>query len=434
MATGGRYGKPEMQASQAITLDEREGARAPDGSAAIEASELSSGQRMRVLLFTNSVAIGGMEKHAEMIARDLDRTKAEVYTICPQWEAIDPWAATFAQAADYSARITPDRRSGPLSLVKESLRLWHQLRTWHIQVMHMHLTTYRGGAWALLAARLAGVPVVVCTEHLAPEDALPRTERWWRDLLTRNFNHLVCVSLKNRQARESHLRAFGAKTSVVNNGVDVSNFAPTPEDEVSALRERLGIPSGAPVVGTAVRFVEEKGLNYLFDAMPRVLAAAPDTYLLMVGDGPLHDALAQQAEELGFRDRVIFAGFQADPRPYLSLMNAFVLPVPFGSASIGLLEAMAMRRAVIITFGGEGEAVIDGKTGLCPPPRDPATLADSIIRVVSHPVEERRLGENARKRIEDTFSSRSVADQLLAIYQHELRKCGVTRATKERSA
>ncbi|HEX8036116.1 MAG TPA: glycosyltransferase family 4 protein, partial [Ktedonobacterales bacterium] len=182
----------------------------------------------------------------------------------------------------------------------------------------------------------------------------------------------------------------------------------------------LGIPQNAPVVGTAVRFVEEKGLPYLFDAMPRVLAAAPDAYLLLVGDGPLRDALAQQAATLGYSGRVIFAGFQADPRPYLSLMNAFVLPVPFGSASIGLLEAMAMRRAVIITFGGKGEAVIDGETGLCPPPRDPQALGEAILRVILHPEFERQLGANARRRIEQSFSSRSAATQLLALYQKAL--------------
>ena len=155
--------------------------------------------------------------------------------------------------------------------------------------------------------------------------------------------------------------------------------------------------------------------------MPHVLAAAPGTHLLMVGDGPLRGALEQQAAALGLRDRVVFAGFQSDPRPYLSLMNAFVLPVPVGSASIGLLEAMAMRRAVIMTFGGKGEAVVDGKSGLCPPPRDPKALAEAILQVLLDPDFERQLGETARRRIEAAFSAQGVAAQLLALYDRELR-------------
>lgn len=397
-----------------------------------EADYVASGLRrpIRVLLMTNSVAIGGMEKHVEMLARDLGRDAADVYAICPRWDDITPWAATLSQSlsdVDHFAQITPDRRYGWLSLAKETLRLWRQLRRWHIQALHLHLTTYEGGVWALLAARLAGVRAIFCTEHLAPEHALPQIRKLRRDLMTRWFDGIVCVSLKNRQAREEHLYTPANKTTVVNNGVDLDNFTPTPPQEIAELRAQLGIPPDAPVVGTAVRFVEEKGLPYLLDAMPRVLAAAPDSYLLLVGDGPLREALARQTVTLGYSDRVIFAGFQADPRPYLSMMNAFVLPVPFGSASIGLLEAMAMRRAVIITFGGEGEAVIDGETGLCPPPRDPEALAEAIVRVILHPEFERQLGINARRRIEQSYSSRSVATQLLTIYQ---KAVGITDSAR----
>jgi len=374
-------------------------------------------QHMHIAIFTNSVSIGGMEKHAEMLARDLDRSRATVYTICPKWEPVEAWAKDFAAASDGTARITPDRRYGLLAELRETVRLYRQLRQWHIDVLHMHLTTYYGGQWALLAARLARVPVIVCTEHLAPERPLSRPRKLQRDLVTRMYNRVICVSEKNRIAREQHLYTPPAHTSVVVNGIDVSRFTPTPPEEMARLREQYGIPADARVAGTVVRFVDEKGLNYLFDAMPRVLESVPNAYLLMVGDGPLRGDLERQATELGFRDRVIFAGFQSDPRPFMSLMHAFVLPVPFGSASIGLLEAMAMGRAVIITFGGKGEAVIDGETGLCPPPRDPAALAEAMTKVLVSPEYERQLGTNARKRIEADFSAQRVAEQLLAIYE-----------------
>jgi glycosyltransferase involved in cell wall biosynthesis len=373
--------------------------------------------RLRVLLLTNSVAIGGMEKHVEMIARDLDRTQAEVFAVCPEWAPIAPWVETLAQAADHSARLAPDRRYGLPRGLRDTLRLWRQVRAWRIQVMHMHLTTYGGGSLALLAARLAGVRTIILTEHLAPQEPLGWLHRARHTLLTHMLNALVCVSITNREARERHLTTPPAKTVVVNNGIDVAPFAPTTPAECAALRARLGIPEGAPVVGSVVRLEDEKGLNYLLDAMPRVLTQIPGAYLLFVGDGSLRAPLEEQASRLGIRERVLFAGFQADPRPYLSLMNAFVLPVPFGSASIGLLEAMAMRRAVIITFGGKGEAVVHGETGLRLPPRDPQALADGIIQALADPAYERRLGENARQRIEETFSSASVAHELLALYQ-----------------
>jgi|SRR5579859_18272 len=384
-------------------------------------------ERIRVLLLTNSVAIGGMEKHVEMIARELDRTRAEVFTICPRWDAIEPWAAKLATVADHSMRCTPDRRYGYRLLARDTFRLYRQLRSWRIQVMHMHLTTYDGGVWALLAARLAGVKVVICTEHLAPERPLPPPQRLRRDLVSRALDHIVCVSLKNRQSREAYLYTPPAKTTVVNNGIDTIPYEPTPASEQAALRASLDIPEQAPVIGTVVRLVEEKGLPYLFDALPDVLAEFPDCRLLLVGDGPLRESLEQQASALGVRHSIVFAGYQSDPRPYLSLLNAFVLPVPFGSASIGLLEAMAMRRAVIITFGGDGEPVVDNETGLWSPPRDSKALAQAILHILRNPQLERRLGEQARERIDASFSAQNMADQLLGVYQAELIRAGRSR-------
>ncbi|MBF6589149.1 MAG: glycosyltransferase [Ktedonobacterales bacterium] len=373
--------------------------------------------RLRVLLATNSVAIGGMEKHVELLARDLDRSAVEVYAACPRWEPVAPWVSVLTGLVAECALLTPDRRYGWLAMARETFRFQRQLRRWRIQVMHLHLTTFEGGMWALLAARLAGVRTVICTEHLAPERPLPWMRRLRHDLFTCGLDALVCVSSLNWRERARHLYTPAARVRAVNNGIDVERFEPSSAAECAALRAQLGIPAGAPVVGSAVRFVAEKGLDYLIAAMPRVLAAAPDAYLLLAGDGPLKRDLERQAEALGIRDRVIFAGFQPDPRPYVSLMDVFVLPVPFGSASIGLLEAMALRRAVIVTFGGEDEAVIDGETGLWVPPRDPEALAAAIVRVTLDADERAALGTRARQRIEAAFSSRRVAADLLTIYQ-----------------
>ncbi len=288
--------------------------------------------------------------------------------------------------------------------------------------MHLHLASYEGGMYAALIARLAGVRALVCTEHLAPQQPLARRIRIHRYLFSRCVDRLVCVSQKNRRLREQYLFTPRTKTTVINNGVDLSEFAPVPEADSLRLRDELHIPADAPIVGTAVRFVEEKGLTFLLDAMPAVLAAAPSTYLLMVGDGPQRKQLEDQIDALGIRDRVIITGFQPDPRPYVAVMNAFVLPWPWGSASIGLLEAMAMRRAVVVTFGGEGEPVIDNETGLRAAPRDPADLAAAILKIILAPEFEHELGERARQRIEREFSSQSVAHQMMDVYTRELAR------------
>jgi glycosyltransferase involved in cell wall biosynthesis len=113
---------------------------------------------------------------------------------------------------------------------------------------------------------------------------------------------------------------------------------------------------------------------------------------------------------------VTFAGYQPEPRPYMGLIDAFVLPVPVGSMSIALLEAMAMRRAVVITFGGPGEAVVDGETGLWAEPRNPASIADAILKILRDPATRDRLGLAARRYVEERFSARVTARKLEKVY------------------
>jgi glycogen synthase len=375
-----------------------------------------SQERLRLLLLVNSIAVGGMEEHVELLARHLDRRRFEVFAVMPEWEPLRPFAESLASAADHFALITPDLRHGSARLAVETLRLARQLKEWQIDVAHMHSTTYRGQYYAFLAAKAAGVRKIFVTEHLAPDAPLSAQERIKRDLFTRMITGVVCVSRKNYLARKKHLYTPEDRTTVVNNGVDLDDFVPIPSETLEALRSRHDLADSAQVVGTAVRFEPEKGLDNLVDAMPKIRAECPAVHFLMVGDGSLRGELAAQVERVGMSDRVRFVGFQKDPRPYLALMDAFVLPVPVGSMSIGLLEAMAMGCAPVITFGGEGEAVVHGETGFCAEPRNPDSIAKHVIGILKDPQLKERLGQAARKRVEAEFSAQQVARSLEKLY------------------
>lgn len=373
-------------------------------------------ERLRVMLFVNSVAIGGMEEHVELLARLLDRDRFEVFAVAPRSVATEAFSHSMRDAADHLSVVTPDRRYGLLRQSRELWRLYRLIRNWRIQVVHMHSTTYRGQQVALLAARLAGVRPVYVTEHLAPDAQLPLMERLSRTAFSVAASGIVCVSEKNYLARLNYIYTPAHRTIVVPNGVDVSDFAPIPATTLQALREELAIPADAQIVGTVIRFEPGKGLDDLMHAFPAILAACPKSHLLMVGDGLLRPELEKLADTLGIRDRVHFAGFQADPRPYLGLIDAFVLPVPVGSMSIGLLEAMAMERAVVITFGGKGEAVVHGESGFCAEPRNPASIADCVVRILRDHAMQVAFGQAARRRVEAHFSAQQVARVLGVLY------------------
>jgi glycosyltransferase involved in cell wall biosynthesis len=167
-----------------------------------------------------------------------------------------------------------------------------------------------------------------------------------------------------------------------------------------------------------VRLEKDKGTEYLIEAFPQIRAASPRAHLVIVGDGSERPALEAQVDRLGLRECVRFVGFQADPRAFFGLIDVFVLAVPVGSGSIALLEAMAMRCAVVITFGGPGEAVIHDQTGLCAEPRNPDSIAQNVIRILCEPGRRRTLGDRARQHIEEQFSARLTARRLAELYQN----------------
>lgn len=376
----------------------------------------AAGKKTRLLLFTNSISIGGLEEHVELLARHIDRTKFVVYSISPEWEPTKEFSHTLAKLSDASTEITPDRRYGLLKELKEAVRFYHKLREWKIQVVHMHSTTYSGQFMSFVAARLAGVRKVYVTEHLAPHGGLPWLKKWARNIFTILIDGTICVSQKNYQARLKYIFTPKDRTFVVNNGVDLDDFPPIPEPVLKDLREKVGIPEQAQIIGTVVRFEPEKGLNYLIEAAPAIKAACPEAYFLMVGDGSLRSELEASVARLGLSDSFRFVGFQSDPRPYLGLIDIFVLPVPLGSMSIGLLEAMAMQCAIVMTFGGPGEAVIHGETGLCAEPANPHAIAEAVIKILESPTLRKTLGEAARQHIEAEFSAARVARTLEKLY------------------
>ncbi|HET9954892.1 MAG TPA: glycosyltransferase family 4 protein [Polyangiaceae bacterium] len=370
-----------------------------------------------MLLYTNTRFVGGMEEHIELIARHLDRRRFEVFSICPALDAVKPFAENLQRYSDHFAAITFDRfhlQNWPV--------LMQQIRDWKIDVMHMHNGYYRGQNLSYLAAFAAGVRKVYITEHLAPEQREMRHHELLRNFTARIASGIICVSEKNYLARKEFLYTPPDRTFIVKNGVDLDDFTPIPEPTLAELRARYSLPEDAEVVGTMVRFESNKGLEYLVDAMVKIRAARPKAYLLMVGDGSLRGELEAQVERVGLKEFTRFTGFQTEPRPFFGLMDAFVLPVPIGSMSIALLEAMAMSRAVVITFGGKGEAVIHEQTGLCAEPRNSSSIAESVIRILESKSFKEQLGQAARKHVEEEFSAATTARRLEEIYQRNLTR------------
>jgi glycosyltransferase involved in cell wall biosynthesis len=187
-------------------------------------------------------------------------------------------------------------------------------------------------------------------------------------------------------------------------------------DADDGVRRELGIPLGAPVIGTVANLKPHKGLSYLLRAATMVRNSLPNARFVIVGQGPLERELRTTAHDLGLDDAVIFTGFRDDVGRIVSDFDLFVLPSLHEGLSLALIEAMLLGKpAVVTSVGGLPEVVRDGEEGFLVPSADPEALAHQIISLVGDRTLLESFGRRARKRAE-VFQIGSAIARIESVY------------------
>jgi glycosyltransferase involved in cell wall biosynthesis len=281
------------------------------------------------------------------------------------------------------------------------------------------------------AALAAGTPAIMATVHSSrvrsPEDvaALAALTPAMDRLIVPSASILAKVAAEGRG---------GAAFSIIPNGVDLSRFA-VPALPCT-LRDDYSIPCEDALVGVVARLEPEKGHRDLIAAMPLVQAAAPRTWLAIVGEGSACDALRTQAAALpaDVRDRVIFTGRRDDISAITAELDIAVLPSLREAQGISILEAMARRKPVVATaVGGIPEVIVDGVSGLLVPPHDAEALATALIRLARSPSLRSRLGDAGYDTVVERFSMDAHLRRVEALYDEELQRAGALAPLRRQS-
>ncbi len=274
--------------------------------------------------------------------------------------------------------------------------------------------TYGWGAWleGVIAARIAGVRCRIHSEHGFIVEELAAVP--WRRRLAQRFaaamtTRIVAVST----AIEAALLARGipaGKVTTIVNGVDTERFRP---GDPCGIREALGIPPGAFVLGSVARLDPIKDLGSVIRALPHL----PGTRYLIVGEGPQEGELRALADELGVGERVSFLGTRSDIPEILRAFDLFLLPSLKEGTSNTLLEAMATGLPIVATaVGGTPELITDGTDGLLIPPRAPEKIVEIVHRARKEPEVFQALGKAARRSAETRFSLERMVASYEALY------------------
>jgi glycosyltransferase involved in cell wall biosynthesis len=284
---------------------------------------------VRVLHVITGLGVGGAEHQLRLLLRRLPH-ECEVVTLT------NPGPVADAIRADGTpVHVLGMRGNRDLGAVPRLARL---IRAGRFDVVHTHL--YRACVYGRIAARLAGVPRVVATEHSLGDGLIegrPTTRAVRALYLATERLGRTTIAVSGAVARR--LRAWGVpgeRIRVVPNGIDAAELRYDSALRVAA-RERLGISPSARVVGTIGRLVPTKRV----DRLVRAMTAVPDATLLVVGDGPERDALRALARGLGLDGRVVLAGATPYPREMLCAMDVFASPSTQETFGMAVLEALA---------------------------------------------------------------------------------------------
>lgn len=161
-------------------------------------------------------------------------------------------------------------------------------------------------------------------------------------------NNLRLIALHDEMRRQLD-EMFGTdNTIVVNNGVDIARFRNVVESK-EEIRKSLNIPDQSFVIGHIGRFSDQKNHAFIIRIFARLLELHDDTYLILIGTGPLKHQILQSARAAGIHDRIIFLSRRTDIPQLLKCMDVFLFPSLFEGLSVTLIEAQAAGLRCVIS-------------------------------------------------------------------------------------
>ena len=332
--------------------------------------------------------------------------------------------------------IPMERKIAPLADIVSLICLWRLLRKLRPDITEF--STPKVGLLGNLAARWASVPrrvymlrglkletakgfkrlILLMAERMAAASA---------HIVLCNSASLYAEALRLRLAQEKKLQMVGAGSS---NGVDVEKFSPGPSD----VRDRLGLPHDAPVLGFVGRLTRDKGLPELIEAFDTIVTTRPEAYLLLVGWFDASEDALETKLRLRIRThpRIVCTGYVANTAPYYRAMNVLILPTRREGFPNAVLEASATGIPVITTLAtGARDAVVPEVTGLLIPPGYPEAISEAVLKLFGDPERCKRMGEAARAWAIDSFVNVHVLMLTIEFYKSLLNREDCANARHE---
>jgi len=374
---------------------------------------------LRIAHVTASPNFGGVERLILEIGGCHQRTKdvEQIFASFPEGGNADPFLREVDKLGFTAYRFQNDMPH----LLAATFELIRLLKKHQIQILCAHGHKSRMLGW--FAAKWLRIPLIGISHGWTGEtrnvQLYDRIDKW----MHRRMDHIVCVS----QGQADKVVRFGTpanRVSVIYNAVRMDRFEVLSDISFRHQLEAMFPSKPKLIVGTAGRLSPEKGFDILVTVAERLLKSGMDVGFVIFGEGFLREPLQKQIDAADIASSVVLPGFTDQLDQYMHHFDLFVQSSHTEGMPSVLLEALAAQTAVVATqVGGTGELVVEGATGLMVPPNDPEALAEAMRKVLCDNELRRTMGENGRRRVEQSFTIEAQADAYWELF------CRLTRTS-----
>jgi glycosyltransferase involved in cell wall biosynthesis len=379
---------------------------------------------IRVMNIIARLNVGGPAIHVSLLTANMSAPKYESVLVCGNIESTEGDMMYVAEAKGVKPIIIPElgRSINPLQDLTTLWKVYRLIRQWKPDVVHTH--TAKAGFVGRVAARLAGVPVVVHTfhGHVFHGYFSPTVTQVFLNLerLTARLSDSIIANTEGLRDELVDTYRVTSKDHVYISplAVDLEPFINAPRKQ-GTFRKAWNIPDDAPLVGIVGRLVPIKNHKLFIDAAARVRQQFPNAHFAIIGDGEIRAEIEKQVDELGLHKAVTFTGWMKDLASVYSDLDVSVISSNNEGVPGSITEALCARCPVVSTaVGGVPEMLEHGEVGLIVPPGDAEALAQAIIKTIQHPLD----GEKGRAAALKRSGLDVILEQLDELYTRLLRK------------
>lgn len=392
---------------------------------------LPSAHRIKVVRIIARLNVGGPAIHVVNLNAGLDPQRFESILISGTENPGEGSMLDYALSKGIAPIVIPEivgEASFKPRDAQALSKLVQLLRKEKPQIVHTH--TAKAGFVGRVAARLAGVPVIIHTYHghVLHGYYSPRKTQLLRQMeaiLAHLTDHIIAVSERVKQDLVTYRVAPAEKIGVIPLGFDLAPFVAARANR-GEFRREFGLDAHAPLIGIVGRIFPIKNHRLFLDAAARVAAQQSDARFVIVGDGTLRGEMESHTRELGLGERVVFTGWRRDlPRIYSDL-DVLVVSSDNEGTPVSAIEAMASGCPVVATaVGGLPDLIADGETGCLVPAKSPDALANAVLSLLQNSPLAERLGAAAQASVLERFTVSRLIVDIERLYDRWLARKGI---------